>query len=397
MNGLNILVISDLHTGICQEDNKDSKLYVDDDINIYGKSFIEYLKKLNKNIDLLVCSGDIGNKGNIESFHAGWKFINHLIDELKIPAYLCVPGNHDHQSLPPKNSSSGFSPKHELQFCTPRFPFDCFEKNTHFWAWNWAASHTEQYNAISLNSSAYHGYGDEFKHGRVAVEVSKQINSYLSSSKVTKKPLNILVCHHHPEKMEDVDEDYDYEAMDGAQYLLSSIQSADVGPWLIIHGHKHYATLSYASSRTGTPPTILSAGSFSAVLYKEIASRTSNQFYYLSVDLDETIKNGKVVGTFETHEANPLNSWQPSTSSNLPAKGGFGSLHTPHSILHQVKSTLSKQVPFLEGIELDPFKDMTKHLPPEDAVRLEKLLEENSISIERCSRNEIIQIGLTHA
>jgi Icc-related predicted phosphoesterase len=395
MANLNILVLSDLHVSVNPEDINDTKLIINDTNNIYGDSIIDYIKNLDKSIDLLVCSGDIGNKGCFKSFEAGWSYINRVASELSINEVLCVPGNHDHQSRPASGMNKlGFSPKHQLQFSKPPFPFQSFEKNTHFWAWNWATYNTDSYNSICLNSSAYHGYGDEFKHGRIAVEVSDQIKNHLKSAQIEPKPINLLICHHHPEKMEHVDNDYDHEQMEGAQYLLSALEDADIGPWLIIHGHKHYATLGYASSQTSTPPTILSAGSLSAVLYDGIKDRTSNQFYILSVDLEQTEFNGKAVGVFETHEANKLNHWQPSTSNNLPASGGFGSLHTPQQILNYIKSVLSESSPFIEGAELNPLKEKMKSLTPAEVVLLERLFEKNKVSINKCQNKEIIEVGL---
>ncbi|EGQ8234631.1 TPA: metallophosphoesterase [Vibrio vulnificus] len=394
MNKLSILVVSDLHVGTSHEHELDTKLIVNGTPNIYGQALIEYLKQLERKIDILVCAGDIGNKGCKETFKAGWSFLNTLASELSIDDVLCVPGNHDHQSRPSDESNpSGFSPKHELQFTDPPFPFNDYYKNTHFWAWNWELTQSENYNCISINSSAYHGFGSEFRHGRVALEVSKQIKDRLSQEDVKSKPLNLLICHHHPQKMDYVDVSYDGEAMEGADYLLSNIEAADIGPWLIIHGHKHYATISYGNSRTSTPPTILSAGSLSAVLYESIDSRTSNQFYLLEIDIDKSSQNGKVVGRFETYESNKLHQWQPSKSHNLPACGGFGSLYTPEQILNHLKSKINESNSFLEGDELNEFRDKIFNLPPFEFKRLERLLEKNGFMISREFSGEITEVG----
>lgn len=394
MSYLNILVISDLHVGITQEDECDTKLIVNGQVNIFGQALTQYLKDMGKKFDLLLCTGDIGNKGCKDSFSAGWSYIRELAQELDIAHVMCVPGNHDHQSRPPEDSNpKGFSPKHELQFVKPSFPFDDYTKNTHFWAWNWELTETKHFNAISINSSAYHGFGSEFRHGRVAMEVCDQIKERLQDGQVTRKPFNLLLCHHHPQKMDYVDGEYDGEAMEGADYLLQSIEAADIGPWLIVHGHKHYATIGYGNSKTSAPPTILSAGSLSAVLYESIETRTSNQFYLLEIDIDKSTENGKVVGTFETYEANRLNQWQPSKSQNLPAKGGFGSLYTPEQIVFHLNSNISESNSFLEGRELDEFNSKIQHLPPFDRSRLEKLMTSNGYNVELCNHGDIVQVG----
>lgn len=397
MREIKFLVISDLHTGICHDDNLQSKLNINGSINDYGTSIIEFISSLSLKIDSLICCGDIANKGCIHSFQAGWKYINQLKSELNIPNLLCVPGNHDHQSRS-DNIKNGFSPKHSLQFCQPSFPFEDFEKNTHFWAWNWTYVEHNNFNSFLLNTSAYHGYGEEYRHGRVAIDVSKQISDYISKSgKIQPKSFNLLLCHHHPEKMEHIDEDSDYEQMDGGQFLLKNLQELDVGPWFIIHGHKHFASISYASSSTNTPPTILSAGSLSAVLYDEIKNRTSNQFYIITINLDKTEESGRVVGTFNTYEFNKVKGWQPSKSNNLPAAGGFGSLITPQMIINKLSTLLDSRNTFIEGSELDEILTMIENYTPKELDSLIKKLEQNTYAISRDGNNKIIQIGFKNA
>ncbi|ACJ27812.1 hypothetical protein swp_1009 [Shewanella piezotolerans WP3] len=394
MKTVNFLVISDLHAGLSQDSASDTKLILRDKHNVFGDRLINYIKGLDEHIDYLVCTGDIGNQGCNKSFQAGWEYVNKMAQELSIQDILCVPGNHDHQSRPPQDDKYGFSPKHELQFIQPSFPFSCFNKNTHFWAWNWELTSTDTFNVVSINSSAYHGYGSEYKHGRIALEITDQIKQKLISGKVDRKPFNVLLTHHHPKKMDFVDSKYDSQAMEGADYLLRALEAADLGPWLIIHGHKHYAQIGYANSQIQGSQLILSAGSLSAVLYEAIEHRTSNQFYLLSVEPDKSEYLGKVVGKFRTYEANKLHEWQPSKSNNLPANGGFGSTHTPDQVVNDLKKLINEDNPFLEGDELNQFKEKIEHFTPDEICRLNSRLESNMFSVTRCSDNHIVEVGL---
>lgn len=387
---LQILVISDLHAIVDKGQGDDSHLMFENGTSEFGESLISYIKTLDKNIDVLICSGDIANKADLSSFNAGWNFIKKIKDDLNISILLCVPGNHDHQSR-----LTDFSPKHQLQFTSPSFPFECFNKNTHFWAWNWAFSEENDFNAILLNTSAYHGYKDEYKHGRVAIEASDQIFRLLGSEEFSKKRFNLLLCHHHPEKMEHVDNDYDGEQMFGGQYLLKRLQEADVGPWLIIHGHKHFADISYASSSSTAPPTILSAGSVSAQLYTSIKDRTSNQFYILNIDLEKTEYEDRLIGCFETHEWKLISGWTPSTSSNLPARGGFGSTKTPGQLTKEISKRINDGSPFLQGTELDFVYDVTKGYTPREFSSLIKKLEDSGFQLEK-KENKIVEIGIAY-
>lgn len=113
----------------------------------------------------------------------------------------------------------------------------------------------------------------------------------------------------------------------------------------------------------------------------------------LEIDIDKSSQNGKVVGRFETYESNKLHQWQPSKSHNLPACGGFGSLYTPEQILNHLKSKINESNSFLEGDELNEFRDKIFNLPPFEFKRLEKLLEKNGFMISREFSGEITEVG----
>lgn len=399
MSKFSILVISDLHTGISINDGDDTKLLCGVKHNNFDQVFIDYISNLNLDIDLMICPGDIGNKGINENFKAGWEFINKVAKNLNIRDLLCVPGNHDHQSRQ-DDGKNGFSPKHDLQFTKPPFPFDDFDKNTHFWAWNWVYTTNEKYNSILINSSAYHGFKSEYEHGRIAIEVCNQIKEKIRQKKenneIEEKSFNILLCHHHLEKMEFVDVKFDGQVMEGAQYLLKSLEDLDIGPWIIIHGHKHYASIRYASSASSSSPVIMAAGSLSAELYETIQDRTSNQFYILDIDIDKCDEWGKVVGNFRTYEYNPIKGWQPSNSKNLPAIGGFGGVNTVRQVMNKIKKQLSNENPFIEGEELDCLHDEIKYMAPDDLYKLEVDLKKNKISLVKDTEGNVIQLGFSN-
>lgn len=395
MNKLTILVISDLHAVVGNSEHNDTRLIFDNGISEFGEGIVNFISGLNRKIDILICSGDISNKACPEGFKSGWEYINGVKEKLNIPNILCVPGNHDHDSR--KNTS--YNPKHYLQFSTPSFPFEVHEKNTHFWAWNWCDVQIEHCNAILLNSSAYHGYGDfkddetdESYHGRVATEVVDQIYNYVSSDRYPQKKFNILVCHHHPIKMEQVDCDFDTEAMEGGQYLISKLQGLDKGPWFIVHGHKHFAELTYGPTNTGTPPTILSAGSLSAKLYPSLKDRTSNQMYFVDIDLDKTQEYERLVGKFDVYEWSMDAGWSPSKSKNLPAKGGFGGWTTLNQVFTKVKELFEDGRPFLNESDLEPIYNMMDYFTPNDFDRFVARLENEGMKVG-FEYNRIVEIG----
>ena len=356
---MKFLIISDLHACPKSAEQEHSRLVFDGADNEFGSRFIEYCKSINLSPDFLVCPGDISNQGCVDSFQKGWDFLNEVRTELNINELLCVPGNHDIQS----RSGIGISPLHKVKFCTPSFPSTEYEFNTHFWGWGWGHLSYENFNCILINSSAYHGFNQEFRHGRVAQETVNQISEYVKSDKFDEKTFNVLLCHHHPVKREDVDYDSDFEVMDGGQLLITSLEKITATPWLVIHGHKHFASLFSASSGGYNPPLIFSAGSFSAKLYPEILERTANQFYILDVDLNKTIENEKLIGTFEAHSWDIKSNWHPSKSKNLPHKGGFGSDIRPIDIIKNLNGLLAN-TPYLNSDDLSEINDTLQHITP---------------------------------
>ncbi len=385
------LVLSDLHAIVDERYVNDSHLYFEDGRCSYIDSFIAYLLGLNLSIDYVICAGDVSNKSCSKGFELGWKFLNKLKKDIGAKDLICVPGNHDHQS---RASSEVFSPKHNLQFIEPQFPTSCSNKNTHFWAWNWCATEGDVFNAFLINSSAYHGYGDkEYEKGRVAKETCKQIVDYIASDNCKKRKFNILLCHHHPYKMEHVDSRPDVESMECGSYLVRELHQTSTGAWLVVHGHKHYADITYAQSATDTPPVVLSAGSFSAKLYPEIKDRTSNQFYILEIDIENTERENKLVGQFKTYESPYPGFWQPSTSENLPAKGGFGSNVTSIRIANDINQRIDSENPFLDDNELEEFRGSIENLMPFAFRELIKELEALGLSV-RTESNMIVEVGL---
>ncbi|MEQ5835864.1 metallophosphoesterase [Marinobacter sp. NFXS9] len=382
--------MSDLHAVVNTDYSDDTHLVFKSDSSEFADALLDYIKDLNEDFDLLVCPGDIANKAQPGSFLQGWKTLNKFAEELKIPELICVPGNHDHES---RRNEGVFDPKHKLQFCEPRFPRNNFDECTHFWAWHWCPIINEDYNAVIINSSAYHGFYDENDHGRVAIEVSKQIGDFIKSDKFQEKPINFLLCHHHPSRMDYVDEDYDFEVMDGAAQLIRKIEDSDKGPWMIIHGHKHFPEIRYSQSQSVEPIVALSAGSVSAKLHPALMNKTSNQFYIISVDIEKTEKYGKAIGEFETHEWTLKEGWHPSKSENLPAKGGFGSPSSPQEIANQIKNLFaSKSEPFLEQSDLSGISSDIAYLSPTDFKRLISKLEKIGFATETVG-SEIIQVG----
>ena len=392
MANLKALVISDLHAITNKKYSDHSHLLLDGECE-FAESLISYISSLNQDIDLLICAGDLSNIGDKDCFDAGWNFVHRISGELNIKSILCTPGNHDHQSRPPNNSE----PKYALINSKKPFPTEDRLINAKFINSDWCYldGRDLDYNCVILNTCAFHGISDEYKHGKVDSNTIDSIIDFTKSTKFPERSINILLCHHHPIKMEHIDEVEDYEAMIGGQQLIHKIHESGSGAWLIIHGHKHFAEISYSVSTGRTPPVIFSAGSLSARIYTGISNRTSNQFYILDIDLEKTVAEGLPVGTFEAHERILSNCWRPSQAKNLPARGGFGSPYTPNQVAKNIKDAINVNAPFLEADELFDLMAPAKNFTPSDFNKLVRILENNGLAVE-VENNSILVVGIPY-
>lgn len=382
------LVISDLHTTVGGRHEDDSYLSYHDGKCDFASELVGYLKELGKSSDVLICPGDIANRAEKESFESGWILVNQIRKELSIPTLLSVPGNHDHDSRP----GNSIDPKTYMQFMTPGFPTSGFDSNTHFWAWNWFPMVSSDFNAILLNTSAYHGLKDEhLHHGRILPEIRNQILSRVQEESFPKRDLNILVCHHHPVKLPAVAGVPDAEMIHGGDDFINELIQANKGPWLVVHGHRHLPMVWYAGAESVEFPVVFSAGTLSAKLSGPIADQTSNQLYFVEVDLDESRRLGRPVGTFETHEYTFGRGWSLSKSENLPPFGGFGGEMTPSAAVSFVENILGSD-PIVDEVGRQKIELAIKNLSPKDLVRLEVMLKEKRIHVNR-SGNRVIQVG----
>ena len=143
-----------------------------------------------------------------------------------------------------------------------------------------------------------------------------------------RRDLNILLIHHHPLEYTAVDEP-DRSTIVGGALLMQEIIKAQLGPWLIVHGHKHVPNLAYGPGG-GDAPVIFSAGSLTAAFHMDQQPITRNQFYWLEFDpaAAEALETS-IACRFRSWYWVPGSGWLPSPpGSGLPADGGFGSAAT---------------------------------------------------------------------
>jgi predicted MPP superfamily phosphohydrolase len=322
---LKAFIISDLHAFDAHAESYDpDKLPSYLDISQPDAYALNPLTKLQQFIrtrrivaDILICCGDMGDKAHPTSIKYVWAQINELKNNLGAKHIIATVGNHDVDSRYKYNQ---FDAKGFIQSLEPPFPDLDENHSNRFWAQHFTIYNLEQMRIVLLNSSAYHGYNDEFEHGRISDATLTKLKEKLQTTPPAK--VNVFVCHHHPRKHAECDVP-GYSEMKNGQGLLDILGSGDYGEWIVVHGHIHFPALSYAAGGASAP-VIFSSGSLAARLYSQYGTKVRNQCYEIEFPIERISQVG-LVGKFLAWDWSHSNGWTPASSnSGLPYKGGFG-------------------------------------------------------------------------
>lgn len=290
--------------------------------------------------DAVLCCGDMGDKGEPDAQQYAWKEVVGLKAKLKADIVMGTAGNHD---LDSRFQFTKYDAKGQIQALDPPFPTDKPTQWLEYWAKNFTHFDTHGARFVLLNSAAYHGYGGdqkaEFSHGRVSDRTIDRMIADLT--KDGERSANILVCHHHPFKNDEIKIE-DYSEMAGGERLLNQLTAANLGPWLVIHGHKHMPRIFYAPGGNGAP-TIFSAGSFSARLFQESLGSARNEFYILDIQVpQETGLVTSLRGSLTTWQWSYGVGWVvPKAGEGLGPRAAFGARAELGLLANKVASELS--------------------------------------------------------
>jgi predicted phosphodiesterase len=333
-------------------------------------SFEEYVREQSLTADYVICCGDLTNRANPEGIQYAWSRLQDIKAWVSAREIYAVSGNHDMDS---RFQSSKFDAKGQLMALRPAFPLNSDDLANKYWAKNFVTIEDQTLRLVLLNTSAYHGYNEEWQHGRVSDFTLQCLRNELVKS--PNQRLNILVCHHYPIKFGNIDRG-DFSQIDGAEPLLELLGSGEVGRWLVVHGHRHWPHIMYAHGGSAAP-VVFSAGSFSAVLYPDQHGHARNQFYILEFDTDDFSYDGcDIVGTFRAWDWAKNLGWMPaSKESGLPHIGGFGDRTSGDNAARQITEIVEAS-----GKPFMPWKDVTTQLPylnhliPSDMTRCIEVL-----------------------
>ena len=188
--------------------------------------------------DLLLCPGDLGDKASIEGIKYAWQAVHRIGNKLKCQLVAGTAGNHD---LDSRGIKTPPDPKEVLQALAPPFPLPDQTKNDQYWSRQYAIITTDVFRLVVLNSSGFHGTQiKEIEHGRISDSTLNWLQEELATG--SPQPINLLLCHHHPQSLSELKLG-EKDVMQNGQLLLDLLGSGDHGRWLVIHGHKHYPKL----------------------------------------------------------------------------------------------------------------------------------------------------------
>ncbi len=396
---LKIAVVSDLHVfnGSSEADNSPSTIGTADPQDAPERhplrGLADLIKREQLQADLLICPGDLSDRADPAALVFAWQKLHELKQQLGAEHLLATAGNHDVDS---RNKHDDHDPKGNLQSLIPMFPGIDEALCDRFWSRNFAIVELDHVRIVLLNSSAFHGYGSgpklEFEHGRISAKTISALRMALADGE---KRVNILVCHHHPMPHNPVHEK-DYSEMIGGNQLIDLLDSGEFGSWLMIHGHKHYPRLTYATGGTSSP-IIFSAGSLSAFLYQRIASRARNQFYILEIPIDELdTLDLDLAGTLTAWDWITMSGWQPAgVNSGLPHRVGFGWRETARTIAMMIAKHLESKTEVVTGEELLAAFPKLRFLRPEELGAVVRRLSTSHGIVAQLRDGVICEAGRT--
>jgi 3',5'-cyclic AMP phosphodiesterase CpdA len=353
-------------------------------------SLEKLLEQHNLKAELLISPGDITTRADADALKVAWNRLISLGGQLKAHTVVAATGNHDVSSRakdPLKHGSSINSleeasdlfenlkqldpcyPVHELLPSTPEISHS---RRVHYFGADFViVDEHPLFRMVVLNSCGRHNtVANEYERGRVAESTLEWLKADLEKTNKLERKINILVCHHHPHMHEDLKLGT-YDVMQGGQLLLDAL--GEFGDWIVFHGHKHHAKLSYASG-SSTPPTIFAAGSFAGIP-PDASYQMRNQFYF--VDLIMSANTGPLFGTVEAWNWFPGKGWVQSVSQKdgIYTGCGFGYKSHPDATAKLIHDEV-KEFPATWASVISKVPQLN-YIIPKDLTRINKSLEIN--------------------
>lgn len=383
MTTFSIAIISDPHVfdGVSGDDCPSFIATKDDQANPRQNPFAglrNLIADQHLKCDYLFCGGDLGDRATPDAQQYAWQSINQIGGLLQVKEVFGAAGNHDVDS---RFAYNQYDAKGQILSLEPKFPTSRESNWLEYWARNFTIVDLDEARLLLLNSSAFHGYhksGEtpEYIHGRVSDRTLDAIAQRLSGAR--KRSINILFCHHHPIKNDAV-KNADYSHMDNGDRLVNLVQDLGVGPWMLLHGHKHAPRLYYAPGDSSAP-TVFSAGSFAAKPFRETSDPIKPEFYIITIQNLPENSSSTVRGRIEVWQWSYGIGWGKGKQGiGLGNSAGFGARLDTSEFASEIGTRL-KQMHSGTSLKWSDFTDefpKLQHLIPSDLKRVIDQLRES--------------------
>ncbi len=395
MSSFRIAVISDIHAYNSKnpEADKDvSHFDISSPDNEHNNHPITGLLKLisdeSLEADILLSAGDVCDKACPVSLKHAWGKVQLIKSQLHAYDVISTAGNHD---LDSRYKHNNYDAKGFLLSLDPMIPITNDEQCNKFWARNYVFYVYKDIRFLIINTSAYHGGPqEEIQHGRISTQTLQSIRSELDAD-TNEYNANVLLCHHHLLKHDELDNDP--SVMEGGDKLIDLIGDGQHGDWLVIHGHKHHPKIYYAPGGGGAP-VVFSAGSLCANLYPNLQTRARNQFHIVEFPISKLDEIGLgIAGCIYSWDWCAGIGWvKAEFRSGLPYIGYFGYRSPISSVARDIVNILSASSdPFMKWSEVLIQKPQFRYLVPNDLLALINILEKSNISITWNSNGSVIE------
>jgi hypothetical protein len=322
---------------------------------------------------MLLVPGDLGDKADPIGIKAAWEALQKLSSSLGSTVFLATAGNHD---LDSRFKGTDYDARGFLQALRPRFPISDEREFDRYWSRHFAVVDTGKALVVLLNSCAYHGHAvGEIDHGRVSAQTLQELGDVLAS--FPRRSYQILLCHHHPEQHMELGLG-ELDVMKGGQLLIDFLGDGTRGRWLVVHGHKHHPKLNYAAG-SSTSPVVVSAASFSVTLYRDLQTRTKNQFHIIELDEPKVHQLG-LAGTVRSWNWAVGVGWQAAAAGGgLPHISGFGFRGDPDSLAAGMDLALTQ--PTMTWEAMVQAMPNLRYVLPQDFATVQRALRDHNISL----------------
>lgn len=373
-------VISDLHARI-RPDGSLRSTWARQDEKSPGENplagLVEYVEESGLKADVVLCPGDLCDQADWPALRYAWGALERVAKALEASEIIATVGNHDIDSHGMhKPASIAHGPRSRLT----NYPARDASVRKGFWKNRVATVRGGDWRVVVLNSALmrYLAKGER-DTGLVDDAALAAIRSDVSNDS---GEVNVLLCHHHPQRWTRLDRQDQSEMANGTD-LVDLLADAPQ-TWMMVHGHRHEPHMDYLSGG-GDSAIRLACGSVGARLHDRLAAHARNQIHIIEFAADHARALGlATAGIVRSHTWRPVTGWGVAGDRDgLPSVAGFGFRYAGASLAQRlVEHAREHRLPSLERNEMLKVEARLDYLLPSDVRKLQEALKSHKCKLD---------------